>query len=72
MLSYLKRTHWIIAILIMLAILFMQPTAVAFAQDVTPTPVPPTEIPEPITIILFGIGLAGLSAASALGRSKSE
>ena len=32
----------------------------------TPRPLPPAEIPEPITVILFGTGLAALSAAAAL------
>jgi hypothetical protein len=43
-------------------------------QDLTPAPtsVPPAEIPEPITVILFGTGLAALSAASALRRKKEE
>lgn len=37
----------------------------------TPTPLPPQEIPEPITVILFGTGLAALSAAAAR-RKKAE
>jgi outer membrane biosynthesis protein TonB len=36
-----------------------------------PTPIPPAEIPEPITVILFGTGLAALSAAAAR-RKKTE
>jgi hypothetical protein len=36
-----------------------------------PTPLPPAEIPEPITVILFGTGLAALSAAAAR-RKKAE
>jgi outer membrane biosynthesis protein TonB len=36
-----------------------------------PTPLPPAEIPEPITVILFGTGLAALSAAAAR-RKKTE
>ncbi len=42
-------------------------------QTVTPPPppVPPSEIPEPITVILFGTGLAALSAAAAR-RKKAE
>jgi hypothetical protein len=41
-------------------------------QTVTPspTPVPPAEIPEPITVVLFGTGLAALSAAAASRRNK--
>ncbi len=37
----------------------------------TVTPLPPAEIPEPITVILFGTGLAALSAAAAR-RKKAE
>lgn len=42
-------------------------------QTVTPspTPVPPSQIPEPITVILFGTGLAALSAYAAR-RKKQE
>ncbi len=41
-------------------------------QTVTPqpTPAPPAEIPEPITVVLFGTGLAALSAAAASRRNK--
>lgn len=41
-------------------------------QTVTPPPppAPPAEIPEPITVILFGTGLAALSAAAASRRNK--
>ena len=50
-----------------------QPTATEPPQTVvpSPTPLPPSEIPEPITVILFGTGLAALSAAAAR-RKKSE
>lgn len=72
MFSYLGRTNWMIVALLVLAFIIFLPPAAAFAQESTPTPVPPTEIPEPITVILFGTGLAALSAASALKRSKSE
>ena len=41
------------------------------APQFTPTPLPPAEIPEPITVILFGTGLAALSAAAAR-RKKAE
>lgn len=39
---------------------------------VTPTPTPsdPTQIPEPITVILFGSGLAALSASVARKRKN--
>jgi hypothetical protein len=42
-------------------------------QTVTPspTPVPPSQIPEPITVILFGTGLAALSAYAAR-RKRQE
>ena len=35
-----------------------------------PTPSEPVSIPEPITVILFGTGLAALSAAAAARRKK--
>jgi hypothetical protein len=41
----------------------------------TPTvgpPAPPAQIPEPITVVLFGTGLAALSAAAAARRKKQE
>jgi hypothetical protein len=38
---------------------------------VTPTPRGPVTIPEPITVVLFGTGLAALSAAVATRRGKS-
>ena len=49
-----------------------QPTEEA-PETITPepTPQPPSEIPEPITVILFGTGLAALSAAAAK-RKKAE
>jgi hypothetical protein len=41
---------------------------------VTATPVPPkvVPIPEPVTVVLFGTGLAALSAAVATRRSKND
>jgi hypothetical protein len=63
-------------VLVWLSLLFGGPRSVAvYAQEDLPptaTPVPPAEIPEPITVILFGTGLAALSAASALRRKKEE
>lgn len=38
---------------------------------VTPQPPAPVSIPEPITVVLFGTGLAALSAAAA-SRRKNE
>ncbi len=71
--AYLSRTHLIIIITLVLALLFLvEPASIAYAQDAPPTTAPPAEIPEPITIILFGTGLAALSALSALRRSKSD
>ena len=43
-------------------------TAVA---TVTPVPGGPVTIPEPVTVVLFGTGLAALSAAIASRRGKS-
>jgi hypothetical protein len=40
-------------------------------QPVTPQPPAPVAIPEPITVVLFGTGLAALSAAAA-ARRKNE
>ena len=70
---------------LMIALLAMPvfgPADVAFAQDapaVDPTatePPAPTKtsvpIPEPVTVILFGTGLAALSAAVAASRKKGE
>ena len=36
----------------------------------TPVPAEPVQIPEPITVILFGTGLAALSASAAVRRKK--
>ena len=36
----------------------------------TPVPSEPVAIPEPITVILFGTGLAALSASAAVRRKK--
>ncbi len=38
---------------------------------VTPVPGGPVTIPEPVTVVLFGTGLAALSAAVATRRGKS-
>ncbi len=51
------------------------PTAEPTTPAATATPVPaspsdPTQIPEPITVILFGSGLAALSASVAKKRKK--
>lgn len=51
------------------------PTAEPTAPPATATPSPvspsePTQIPEPITVILFGSGLAALSASVAKKRKK--
>ena len=50
------------------------PTAVPTAvQPPVPAPAPkPTNIPEPITVVLFGTGLAALSAAVAARRKKND
>ncbi len=41
------------------------------AATVTPVPGGPVTIPEPVTVVLFGTGLAALSAAVATRRGKS-
>ncbi len=43
-----------------------------FTPTPTPPPSGPVPIPEPITVILFGTGLAALSAAVASRRKKDE
>lgn len=52
------------------------PTQIATLPPDTPTPTPPTSgpvpIPEPVTVVLFGTGLAALSAAVASRRKTSE
>lgn len=51
------------------------PTRIATLPPDTPTPVPPNPpvpIPEPVTVVLFGTGLAALSAAVASRRKTSE
>jgi len=50
------------------------PTQVVTLPPDTPTPVPPgpVPIPEPITVVLFGTGLAALSAAVASRRKREE
>jgi hypothetical protein len=51
---------------------------VTLPPDVTTTPVPtappsgPVPIPEPVTVVLFGTGLAALSAALASRRKNDE
>lgn len=52
------------------------PTATLVPTPIPPTPIPPTpevpvQIPEPITVVLFGTGLAALSA-SVSKRRKSQ
>lgn len=54
------------------------PSAIASATasttpvaTVTPVPGGPVTIPEPVTVVLFGTGLAALSAAVATRRGKS-
>ncbi len=46
-------------------------TATLTATPNTAPPAPPQEIPEPITVVLFGTGLAALSAAVAR-RKRQE
>ena len=48
------------------------PTATATPTTTPPTqpPAAPVAIPEPITVVLFGTGLAALSAAAAARRKK--
>lgn len=50
------------------------PTQVVTLPPDTPTPVPsgPVPIPEPMTVVLFGTGLAALSAAVASRRKREE
>lgn len=50
------------------------PTQIATLPPDTPTPPPsgPVPIPEPVTVVLFGTGLAALSAAVASRRKNSE
>ena len=50
------------------------PTQVVTLPPDTPTPNPsgPVPIPEPITVVLFGTGLAALSAALASRRKTEE
>ena len=64
----------IIVLIWLVLLLGGQSSALLYAQELTPTstPVPPAEIPEPITVILFGTGLAALSAATALRRKKTD
>lgn len=80
-------------VLALIAMPFLAPADVAFAQDApavdtpspeppTNTPVPPTNtpvpaprpapIPEPVTVVLFGTGLAALSAAVAARRKREK
>lgn len=47
-----------------------EPTLAPTATNVPETPAEPTQIPEPITVILFGSGLAALSASVAKKRKK--
>lgn len=50
------------------------PTRIATLPPEPPTPVPsgPVPIPEPVTVVLFGTGLAALSAALASRRKTEE
>ncbi|MCE7980507.1 MAG: PEP-CTERM sorting domain-containing protein [Caldilinea sp. CFX5] len=52
------------------------PTQVVTLPPDTPTPTPipsgPVPIPEPVTVVLFGTGLAALSAALASRRKTEE
>jgi cytoskeletal protein RodZ len=50
-------------------------TATALGPGATATvapPAPPVTIPEPITVVLFGTGLAALSAAAASRRKNQD
>ncbi|MCX6043806.1 MAG: PEP-CTERM sorting domain-containing protein [Chloroflexi bacterium] len=46
------------------------PTVAPPAATSTPVPPRPVAIPEPVTVVLFGSGLAALSAAIASRRKK--
>lgn len=46
------------------------PTATFTPTQGGPTPSAPTQIPEPVTVILFGSGLAALSASVARKRRQ--
>lgn len=50
------------------------PTAIVTLPPDTPTPIPsgPVPIPEPVTVVLFGTGLAALSAAVAARRKNGK
>ncbi|WP_141608371.1 PEP-CTERM sorting domain-containing protein [Litorilinea aerophila] len=48
------------------------PTATSSGPGSSPGPSQPVTIPEPITVVLFGTGLAALSAAAASRRKKDE
>lgn len=52
------------------------PTQIVTLPPDTPTPTPPPSgpvpIPEPVTVVLFGTGLAALSAALASRRKTQE
>lgn len=48
------------------------PTSTSVVPTNTPTTPPPVQIPEPITVVLFGTGLAALSAAAAVRRKNQE
>ena len=47
-----------------------EPKPTATEPTTTPAPSEPVSIPEPITVVLFGTGLAALSAAAAARRKK--
>jgi hypothetical protein len=48
------------------------PTSTPINTPIPTEVVKPVPIPEPITVILFGTGLAALSAAAASRRKKSQ
>lgn len=49
----------------------ISPLTATAAVTVTPVPGGPVTIPEPVTVVLFGTGLAALSAAVATRRGKN-
>lgn len=49
----------------------VEPTATTVSPTSTPAPPAPVSIPEPITVVLFGTGLAALSAAAARRKNNA-